>query len=99
MGFFSRSTERPAEDIPVDIEMELGDIESLYRVAEQDDRVEAVIQNYKTQTEDLMNQVRMGGGSMLPADRNRHEQHAQQAVDALCVFGYQVSASVFMEIG
>lgn len=98
MGFFSRSTERLAEDIPVDIEMELSDAESLYRVAEQDDRVEAVIQNFKSQTEDLMNQVRMGGGSMLPADRNRHEQHAQHAVDALGAFGYQVSVSVLMEL-
>lgn len=82
----------------MDIEMQLSDADSLYRVAEQDDRVEVVIQNYKRETEDLMNQVRLGGGTMLPADRNRQEQHAQHAADAMMALGYTVPVAVFTEL-
>ncbi len=74
--------------------MRLDDVESLLRIAEKDEAVEAVITNYQTQVRLLKEQSQMGGG-MRPEDWNIITQDAQRASETMKALGYDVDSSLF----
>lgn len=93
MGFFSREKPNTSE-VSVEFEMRLDDVESLLRIAEKDEAVEAVITNYQTQVRLLKEQSQMGGG-MRPEDWNIITQDAQRASETMKALGYDVDSSLF----
>ena len=93
MGFFNCSPETSRDDVPVSIEIELVDIDNLLRMAEQDQRVETILENFRTQVQSLQQQA-SGAGGMRPEDWNIVKQDALRASTALKEFGYVVESSL-----
>jgi len=97
MGFFNRTPEASNDDVPVNFEIELNDVESLYRLAEQDDAVAAVLENHRRQIEELKVAAE-GGGGTGPDSWKVSENDAQRASDVMKELGYIVNPSLFHQL-
>jgi hypothetical protein len=93
MGFFSREKPETAE-IAIGFEMQLEDVDSLLRIAEKDEAVNAVILNYQTQVRILKEQSQMGGG-MRPEDWRIVAQDATRASESMKALGYDIDPILF----
>ena len=97
MGFFSRETPNKKE-VPVELKIQIDDADALYRIAEQNETVNQVIENYQTQVRMLHEQAQMGDGVLRPEDQAILDQDAENAASAMQSLGYTVDPAVFRSL-
>jgi len=96
MGFFSRPQEIFRDDVPVNVEMELADIENVLRISEQDENLNTITSNFENLVKGVKTSAQIGG--MQTEDWRLIGRDAELASEAAAAFGYKISKEVFMAL-
>jgi len=98
MGLLDRLGLRGREGGNEKSKVTVEDSAALIRLAEQDEKVDTILEEYIGSKENLTNQVQMGGGSFSQADLNRLSVLNRTAALGLQELGYEVDPNVFSNL-